>query len=56
MDKIFKLFFLLIFFFLFSCSFSNRGGFFEDKLKNLEEEVYKKNSKLVFAPEKKFRE
>ncbi len=56
MDKIFKLFFLLIFFFLFSCSFSNRGGFFEDKLKNLEEEVYKKNSKLIFAPEKKFRE
>ena len=56
MVKSFKLFyfFILIIFVLSNCSFKNPGGFFEDRLKELEEEIAKKNSKLVFTESKKF--
>ena len=57
MVKFFKFFVLINCIFLFSaCSFQNKGGFFEDRLKKLEEEIAKKNSKIVFAHRKEFRE
>ena len=57
MVKFFKFFVLIFCIFLFSaCSFQNKGGFFEDRLKKLEDEIAKKNSKLVFASRKEFRE
>jgi len=57
MFKFFRLFYFIIFiFFLSSCSFKDPSGFFEDRLKELEEEVAKKNSRLVFSESKKFKE
>ena len=57
MVKFFKFFVLIFCIFLFSaCSFQNKGGFFEDRLKKLEDEIAKKNSKWVFASRKEFRE
>ena len=43
-----------ILFILNSCSFKNPGGFFDDRLADLERENVQKNSKLVFEREKKF--
>jgi len=54
MVRSFKLFYFIIIFILASCSFKNPGGFFEDRLQELEEEIAKKNSKLVFSESKKF--
>ncbi len=48
-----KLFFILLFF-LNNCSFQNSGGFFENKQEKFEKELKRKNSKLVFSPQKKF--
>ena len=57
MIKLFKLFILInLIFYLSSCSFKNSGGFFNDKLKELEDEIKKKNSRLVFSKRKIFRE
>ena len=57
MIKLFKLFILInLIFYLSSCSFKNTGGFFNDRLKELEDEIAKKNSKLVFSKRKMFRE
>jgi len=57
MIKFFKLLVLInLVFFISSCSFKNTGGFFEDRLKELEVQIAKKNSKLVFAQRKEFRE
>ena len=48
---------LIIFiFFLNNCSFQNTGSFFENRLEELEKEIQKKNSKLVFTEAKKFKE
>ena len=57
MVNFFRLFsFLNIFFFLFSCSFNNPGDIFQDKAKELEKEILKKNSTLVFSESKKFKD
>jgi len=57
MIKFFKLLILISFTLLiFGCSFKNPGSFFEDRSKELEDEIAKKNSKLVFAQRKEFRE
>ena len=57
MIKLFKLFILInLIFYLSSCSFKNSAGFFNDRLKELEDEIKKKNSKLVFSERKMFRE
>ena len=57
MIKFFRIFILInLIFYLSSCSFNNTGGFFNDKTKELEDEIAKKNSKLVFSKRKKFRE
>ena len=57
MFKFFRLFYFIIFiFFLSNCSFKDPSGFFEDRLKELEAEIAKKNSRLVFSESKKFRE
>tara|TARA_Y100000590_G_scaffold528_1_gene717 strand:+ start:3887 stop:5236 length:1350 start_codon:yes stop_codon:yes gene_type:complete len=57
MIKLFKLFILInLIFYLSSCSFKNTGVFFNDRLKELEDEIAKKNSKLVFSKRKMFRE
>jgi len=57
MIKFFKLLALInLVFFISSCSFKNTGGFFEDRLQELEDQIAKKNSKLVFAQRKEFRE
>ncbi|MAV56899.1 MAG: hypothetical protein CMI79_05165 [Candidatus Pelagibacter sp.] len=45
---------LKILFISSSCSFKNPGGFFDDRLADLERENVQKNSKLVFEKEKKF--
>ena len=45
---------LKILFILNSCSFKNPGGFFDDRLADLERKNVQKNSKLVFEKEKKF--
>tara|TARA_B100000214_G_scaffold171995_1_gene123581 strand:- start:1563 stop:2909 length:1347 start_codon:yes stop_codon:yes gene_type:complete len=55
MVNFFRIFSFIITIFLASCSFNNPGDFFTDKTKELEKEVLKKNSKLVFAEEKKFK-
>ncbi|OUW49103.1 MAG: hypothetical protein CBD56_01365 [Candidatus Pelagibacter sp. TMED196] len=55
MNKIFKFgLFFSIFTLLFGCSFQNSGGFFDNKLEEFEKEIQRKNSKIVFAPQKKF--
>ena len=55
MNKILKFsLFISIFTLLFGCSFQNSGGFFENKLEEFEKEIQRKNSKVVFAPLKKF--
>ncbi len=55
MIKILSLSFYLFFlFFLNNCSFQNTGGFFENKIEEFEKELEKKNSTLVFSPQKKF--
>ncbi len=55
MIKILSLSFYLFFlFFLNNCSFQNKGGFFESKIEEFEKELEKKNSTLVFSPQKKF--
>ena len=55
MSKINKLsFFFGILFFLYGCSFQNSGGFFENKVEEFEKEIQLKNSKVVFALQKKF--
>ena len=51
-SKLSSLFFVLIF--IFGCSFQNPGGFFESKIEEFEKEIQRKNSKVVFAPRKKF--
>ena len=51
-SKLSSLFFVLIF--IFGCSFQNTGGFFESKIEEFEKEIQRKNSKVVFAPRKKF--
>ena len=51
-SKLISLFFVLIF--AISCSFQNSGGFFESKIEEFEKEIQRKNSKVVFAPQKKF--
>ena len=51
-SKLISLFFVLIF--AISCSFQNSGGFFESKIEEFEKEIQRKNSKIVFAPQKKF--
>ncbi len=55
MVNFFRIFSFIITIFLASCSFNNPGDFFTDKTKELEKEVLKKNSKLVFAEAKKFK-
>ena len=47
-------FYLFFLFFLNNCSFQNSGGFFENKIEEFERELEKKNSILVFSPQKKF--
>ncbi len=55
MTKILKLsLYLLFLFFFYSCSFQNSGGFFESRIEQFEKELERKNSKLVFLPQKKF--
>ena len=55
MSKINKLsFFFGILFFLYGGSFQNSGGFFENKVEEFEKEIQLKNSKGVFALQKKF--
>ena len=57
MVNFFRLFsFIIPILFLLSCSFNNPGDFFHDKAEELEKEVLKKNSKLVFTESKKFNE
>ena len=51
-SKLSSLFFVLIF--ILGCSFQNSGGFFESKIEEFEKEIQRKNSKVVFAPQKKF--
>ena len=50
-SKLSSLFFVLIF--ILGCSFQNSGGFFESKIEEFEKEIQRKNSKVVFAPQKK---
>ncbi len=55
MIKILSLgFYLFLLFFLNNCSFQNSAGFFENKIEEFEKELEKKNSTLVFSPQKKF--
>ena len=55
MVKIYKLISLfLVLTFILGCSFQNPGGFFESKIEEFEKEIQRKNSKVVFAPQKKF--
>ena len=55
MVKIYKLSSLfLVLIFIIGCSFQNPGGFFESKIEEFEKEIQRKNSKVVFAPQKKF--
>ena len=57
MVNFFRLFsFVISILFLSSCSFNNPGNFFQDKAKELEKEILKKNSELVFTESKKFKE
>ena len=57
MVNFFRLFsFAIPILFLVSCSFNNPGDFFQDKVKELEKEILKKNSTLVFTESKKFKE
>ena len=57
MVNFFRLFsFVISILFLSSCSFNNPGNFFQDKAKELEREILKKNSELVFTESKKFKE
>ena len=56
MNKFLRLFYLISFtIFLTDCSFKNPGNFFEDNQKKLEKEIFDKNSKLVFSPQKTFK-
>ena len=50
-----KIYFIITLFLLSSCSFQNTGSFFKDHSKDLEKEIFKKNTKLVFAEEKNFK-
>ena len=50
-----KIYFIIILFLLSSCSFQNTGSFFKDHSKDLEKEIFKKNTKLVFAEAKNFK-
>ena len=55
MAKFFRFFIFISFtFVIVSCSFKDPMGLFEDRLKQLEEEIAKKNSQLVFTEQKKF--
>ena len=55
MIKFFRLFILInLILYLTSCSFNNTGGLFKDRLKELEDEIAKKNSKLVFSTREGF--
>jgi len=57
MVNFFRLFSFIIFiFFLVSCSFNNPGNIFKDKAKELDKEILKKNSKLIFTEAKKFKQ
>ena len=56
MVRILSLFIYIIFLFLITnCSFKNPGGFFDNRLEELEKEITLKNTKLVFSKSKKFR-
>jgi hypothetical protein len=46
--------YLFFLFFLNNCSFQNSGGFFKNKIEEFEKDLEKKNSTLVFSPQKKF--
>ena len=46
--------YLFFLFFLNNCSFQNSGGFFDSRIEEFEKELQKKNSTLVFSPQKKF--
>ena len=46
--------YLFFLFFLNNCSFQNPGGIFKSKIEEFERELEKKNSILVFSPQKKF--
>ena len=50
-----KIYFIIILFLLSSCSFQNTGSFFKDHSKDLEKEIFKKNTKLVFTEAKNFK-
>ena len=50
-----KIYFIITLFLLSSCSFQNTGSFFKDHSKDLEKEIFKKNTKLVFAEAKNFK-
>ena len=57
MVNFFRLFsFIVPIFFLASCSFNNPGDIFKDKAKELEKEILKKNSTLIFTESKKFKQ
>ena len=54
MVNFFRLFsFVISILFLSSCSFNNPGDIFKDKAKELEKEILKKNSTLIFTESKK---
>ena len=56
MVRILSLFIYIISLFLITnCSFKNPGGFFDNRLEELEKEITLKNTKLVFSKSKKFR-
>tara|TARA_A100000164_G_scaffold269668_1_gene241602 strand:+ start:3938 stop:5287 length:1350 start_codon:yes stop_codon:yes gene_type:complete len=50
-----KIYFIITLFLLSSCSFQNTGSFFKDHSKDLEKEIFKKNTKLVFSEAKNFK-
>ena len=50
-----KIYFIITLFLLSSCSFQNTGSFFKDHSKDLEKEIFKKNTKLVFTEAKNFK-
>ena len=57
MVNFYKLFCLIVYItFLSSCSFNNSSKFFQNKTEELEKEILKKNTKLVFTESKKFKE
>ena len=44
--------FFIFIFFINNCSFQNSGGFFKSKIEQFEKELERKNSILVFSPQK----